>query len=106
VTPLAVDGAGSEETARQVLNTLYRALIPFDEPKLRRLLRSDVFVLTPLADGVCVGIDEVVQDLRRWGETLRERGEALQLHGVGVVTGVSRSGDALWHFDRVTAVAT
>jgi hypothetical protein len=105
VPPRAVDGAETEETARQVLTRLYRALMPFDEPELRHLLRSDVFVFTPLADGVCVGIDEVIQDLRRWGETLRERGEALQLNGADVLTGVSPSGDALWLFDRVTAVA-
>jgi len=80
--------------------------MPFDEPELRQLLRSDGFVLTPLADGVCIGIDEVIEDLRRWCGALGDRGERLQLRSAGVVTGVSPSGTAVWLFDRVTAAAT
>jgi hypothetical protein len=97
---------GAEGASREAMDRLYGTLLVFDEGELRSCLCSDVFVFTPRADGVLVGVDAVVEDLRRWSEALRARDEELQLRVDRLVTGAAPSGAAEWIFDRVTAVAT
>jgi ketosteroid isomerase-like protein len=100
-----MDSAPVVDAVRESLDRFYGALMHGDSEGLRSLLTADVFMFSPVADGVFTSADDVIADFDRWVHRLSRRGLRLDLMRESSVIGVSASRAGAWALERLSAAA-